>query len=107
MKAVGFSLSRVACRILILLPGILMSLGLVAERAAAQPAPDPCRPVRFADSAFVVCTVDLRRYDVRLFWRGPDGCQSASKFDPRSASNSDPASINAVPPFCGFIRSGS
>jgi prepilin-type processing-associated H-X9-DG protein len=21
----------------------------------------------------VVCTVDLRRYDVRLFWRGPDG----------------------------------
>jgi hypothetical protein len=34
-------------------------------------------------------------------------CQSASKFDPRSASNSDPADIDALPPFCGLIRSGS
>ncbi len=71
MKAI--SLSRVACRTLILLSGILMFLAQFAVRAATQPDPDPCRPVRFADSAFVVCTVDLRRYDVRLFWRRPDG----------------------------------
>lgn len=71
MKAI--SLSRVTCRTLILLSGFLMSLGLFAEWAAAQSNPDPCRPVRFADSTFVVCTADLRRYDVRLFWRGPDG----------------------------------
>ncbi|MXQ12219.1 phosphodiester glycosidase family protein [Microvirga makkahensis] len=73
MNAISFSLSRIACRTLILLSGTLVTLGLFAEQAAAQPDPDPCRPVRFADSAFVVCTVDLRRYDVRLFWRGPDG----------------------------------
>lgn len=73
MKAISFSLSRTACRTIILLSGILMTLGLFAEGSAAQSNPDPCRPVRFADSAFVVCTTDLRRYDVRLFWRGPDG----------------------------------
>lgn len=73
MKAISVGLNWIACRTLILLTGILMSVGLSAERATAQPNPDPCRPIRFSDSAFVVCTVDLRRYDVRLFWRGSNG----------------------------------
>ena len=34
-------------------------------------------------------------------------CQSASKFDPRSASNSNPAGIDGMLPFCGALRSGS
>jgi prepilin-type processing-associated H-X9-DG protein len=51
----------------------LVSLELLTRGAAAQPGSDPCRPVRYADSSFVVCTVDLRQYEVRLFWRGPDG----------------------------------
>lgn len=58
-------------RTAVMLFGILVFLGLMAGRAAADS--DPCRPVRFANSAFVVCTVDLRRYEVKLFLRGPDG----------------------------------
>ena len=54
-----------------MLLGMLVSLGLLVGRAAATP--DPCRPVRFDNSAFVVCTVDLRQYEVKLFLRGPDG----------------------------------
>ncbi|WP_414472135.1 phosphodiester glycosidase family protein [Microvirga sp. M2] len=73
MKSIGFNLRRAARRTLILLSGGLVLLGLVAQQAAAQPGQDPCRRVRFADSAFVVCSVDLRRYEVKLFWRGPDG----------------------------------
>lgn len=70
MKAISFDLRQIACRFFIVLFGVLV---LSAGRAVAQPDAGPCRPVRFADSAFVVCTVDLRRYDVKLFWRGPDG----------------------------------
>ncbi|MEZ0172245.1 phosphodiester glycosidase family protein [Microvirga sp. TS319] len=73
MKSTRFNLRHVACRTLVLLSGVLVLLGLVAQQAAAQPSQDPCRRVRFADSAFVVCSVDLRRYEVKLFWRGPDG----------------------------------
>ena len=54
-----------------MLLGMLVCFGLMAGRAEADP--DPCRPVRFANSAFVVCTVDLRRYEVKLFLRGLDG----------------------------------
>lgn len=57
----------------IIISGFLITLGLPAGRAAAQADSDPCRPVRFAERAFVVCTVDLRRYEVRTFWRDPNG----------------------------------
>jgi prepilin-type processing-associated H-X9-DG protein len=73
MTSISFTHGRPLSRTAIILFAILDFLGLLAGRAAAQPAADPCRPVQFADSAFVVCTVDLRRYEVRLFWRGPDG----------------------------------
>ena len=67
---------------------------------------------KLVTAGYRVVTLDLRGHgQSSVGW--PDytsaalGCQSASKFDPRSASNSNPAGIDAVPPFCGFIRSGS
>ncbi|MBQ0819773.1 phosphodiester glycosidase family protein [Microvirga sp. HBU67558] len=73
MIAISSNLGRSLSRAIILVSGTLMSLGLPAGRPVAQAASDPCRPVQYADSTFVVCTVDLQRYEVRLFWRGPDG----------------------------------
>jgi prepilin-type processing-associated H-X9-DG protein len=73
MKPIIFTLGRSFSRTAIILFTILVSLGLPASRAAAQPNSNPCRPVQYADSTFMVCTVDLRQYEVRLFWRGPDG----------------------------------
>jgi prepilin-type processing-associated H-X9-DG protein len=72
MKSIIFTLDRSLSRTAIVLFTILVSLGLFPGRAAAQPVSEPCRPVHYADSTFVVCTVDLRQYEVRLFWRGPD-----------------------------------
>jgi prepilin-type processing-associated H-X9-DG protein len=73
MKPIILTLRRVFSRTAAILFTVLVSLGLLAGRAAAQPGSDPCRPVQYADSSFVVCTVDLREYEVRLFWRGPNG----------------------------------
>jgi prepilin-type processing-associated H-X9-DG protein len=73
MKPISFTLSRLLSRIATILFAVLVSLGLPDSRAAAQSDGDPCRPVQYADSAFVVCTMDLRKYEVRLFWRGPNG----------------------------------
>jgi uncharacterized protein YigE (DUF2233 family) len=42
-----------------------------AERASASD--DPCRPLRYSGSDYIVCTVDLRSYEIRLFWKGADG----------------------------------
>ena len=36
-------------------------------------AQEVCRPAVFEGTDYVVCTVDLRRYQLRLFWKGPDG----------------------------------
>ena len=50
----------------------LLCLGAPAH-AQAPPSADACRPVTAEGSDYTVCTVDLRRYEVALFWRGPDG----------------------------------
>lgn len=53
--------------------------GLNPFPAAAAPGPVPasapasCRPQTHEGQAYAVCTVDLRRARVKLFWRGPDG----------------------------------
>jgi prepilin-type processing-associated H-X9-DG protein len=73
MKPIIFTLGRALSRTAIILLTILVSLELPTSRAAAQPDSGPCRPVQYADSTFVVCTMDLRQYEVRLFWRGSDG----------------------------------
>jgi uncharacterized protein YigE (DUF2233 family) len=57
----------------IVLVGLVAFVAPSIEPTLAQPAPNPCRTVRFDDSSFVVCTADLRQYEVRLYWRAPDG----------------------------------
>jgi uncharacterized protein YigE (DUF2233 family) len=73
MESIIFTLGRSFFRTATILFAVLVSLGLPSSRAAAQPDSNLCRSVQYADSTFVVCTVDLRKYEVRLFWRGPDG----------------------------------
>jgi prepilin-type processing-associated H-X9-DG protein len=73
MKPIILALGWSFCRTAAILSTVFVALGLPASRAAAQPDSNPCQPVQYADSIFVVCTVDLRQYEVRLFWRGPDG----------------------------------
>ncbi|TGD99334.1 phosphodiester glycosidase family protein [Methylobacterium nonmethylotrophicum] len=59
----------------------LLGAGLLAAgpAPAAPTAPAPaspaaaCRPQSHEGQAYAVCTVDLRRARVKLFWRGPDG----------------------------------
>ncbi|GJD31319.1 hypothetical protein PMNALOAF_2573 [Methylobacterium adhaesivum] len=46
----------------------------LATPAPAAPVPAaPCRPVQAEGETYTVCTVDLRRERVRVFWRGADG----------------------------------
>lgn len=65
---------RLAVLVLALLPclplGPLAAVSAQAEPAAAK---GPCQPVEFEGQPYTVCTVDLRRERVRLFWLGTDG----------------------------------
>ncbi|WP_245447373.1 phosphodiester glycosidase family protein [Methylobacterium sp. 17Sr1-1] len=45
----------------------------VASAPAPAASPASCRPQTHEGQAYAVCTVDLRRARVKLFWRGPDG----------------------------------
>ena len=45
---------------------------LLALAPVPTVAQDVCRPKEFEGAAYVVCTVDLRRYQVRTFWKGAD-----------------------------------
>lgn len=77
-------MAAVAGRVGALLIGAGLSW-LAAGPAPAAPGPSPaasstpsapaalCRPQSHEGQAYAVCTVDLRRARVRLFWRGPDG----------------------------------
>jgi uncharacterized protein YigE (DUF2233 family) len=53
---------------------------------AAGPAPlqaqqaGPCRPMTHEGNGYVVCAVDLRRYELKLFWKAPDG-EAYASFD--------------------------
>jgi uncharacterized protein YigE (DUF2233 family) len=49
-----------------------------AGPANATPAPAPCRAVQAEGEAYTVCTVDLRRERVRVFWLGADGLPYSS-----------------------------
>lgn len=62
---------------------VLVALALAAPgeraRAASTPNPSPaCRAVTHEGAEFAVCTADLRRTELRLFWRAPDGQPYAS-----------------------------
>jgi len=51
---------------------------LAAPAAAPAPTSAPCRAVQAEGEAYTVCTVDLRRERVRLFWLGADGLPYSS-----------------------------
>ena len=66
---------RPAHAILIALPVLAGAAG----RAEAGPAePGPCRAVEAQGEAFTICTIDLKRQRLRLFWLGADGRPYAS-----------------------------
>lgn len=50
--------------------GLMLVLIALSGSRAAEP---PCRQQAFADSDFVVCSVDPQVADLRLFWQKPDG----------------------------------
>jgi uncharacterized protein YigE (DUF2233 family) len=56
-----------ACALVWVLPAVGLS------SAPAFASDDLCRPLHREGAEYVVCTVDLRRYQVRLFWKGSDG----------------------------------
>lgn len=57
---------------------LLFVLLTATARAEPAPAPETCRPVQAQGESFTVCSVDLRRQKVRLFWLGSDGLPYAS-----------------------------
>jgi uncharacterized protein YigE (DUF2233 family) len=68
----------------LVLCGFGLGLTFFAQSALAE---EVCRHRRVEDKAYTVCTVDLRRYAVRLFWKGADG-EALGSFD-RLRSTSD------------------
>ena len=46
--------------------------------ARSAEAATPCRPVQSGGETYTVCTVDLKREKVRLFWLGSDGLPYSS-----------------------------
>jgi prepilin-type processing-associated H-X9-DG protein len=60
---------------------LIVCLVVTAGAVAAAAAPDgsaPCHPLQAQGETFTVCTVDLKRRSLRLFWRRPDGEPYAS-----------------------------
>jgi|SRR6516165_4446061 len=58
---------------LLAFPAIAIFAGLVAICASSKitTAASPCAPMSFRGASYTVCTVDLRSYLVRLFWKDP------------------------------------
>lgn len=48
--------------------------------AQSQPASGPCRPLTHEGVPYTVCTIDLRRHELRLFWKNPEG-EAYGSFD--------------------------
>jgi uncharacterized protein YigE (DUF2233 family) len=61
-------------RRMLLVLGLLAGLLSVTPASAQQrPGPGPCAPMTEEGTTYTVCTIELDRYDVGLFWKGPDG----------------------------------
>ena len=67
-----------ALRALLAATALLAAASAAAAPAAAASSAGPCSPVQAQGESFTVCTVDLRRERVRLFWLGADGLPYAS-----------------------------
>lgn len=76
----------------------LVVLLLAVSSGPGSAAPEPvCRPVTHEDARFVVCTADLRRQTLRLFWKAPDGApyQSLSRLVDSAPAGTILAATNA------------
>jgi uncharacterized protein YigE (DUF2233 family) len=45
----------------------------LARAESAAPPAEPCRPLDHGEASYVICTIDLARYELRMFLRGIDG----------------------------------
>ncbi len=45
--------------------------------AGASPGKQPCAPVNFEGHTYTLCQAPLSRFDIRIFWRRPDGAPYA------------------------------
>ncbi|HEX8167567.1 MAG TPA: phosphodiester glycosidase family protein [Beijerinckiaceae bacterium] len=71
--------------------GYAAAIALIASLAAFAPAvaqSSPCKPLLHEDAQYTVCTVDLRQYRLKLFWRGPEG-EPYGSFDRLKAAHPD------------------
>jgi uncharacterized protein YigE (DUF2233 family) len=57
---------------------LLATLTLGATLASGAAAADPCRSESFEGSSYTVCSFDLTKSDVRVFWRDGEGVPYAS-----------------------------
>jgi uncharacterized protein YigE (DUF2233 family) len=57
-----------------------VGISLLGAPAVAQSNSGPCRPLLHEDAQYTVCTIDLRKYRLKLFWRAPDG-EAYNSFD--------------------------
>jgi uncharacterized protein YigE (DUF2233 family) len=63
-------------RVALNLPAALLGLALILlgpDRAWAEPAQGPCVTLNEGTGSYAVCEVDLRRYRLQFFWKGPNG----------------------------------
>jgi uncharacterized protein YigE (DUF2233 family) len=75
LKRIGSMQGRVQGKSVPVRPTLLIRLlGLLLGTGGAHAAsPPPCQAVTYEDNTYTVCTVDLRREAVRLFWKASDG----------------------------------
>lgn len=52
---------------------LALVLALSAEFSAPAAAAGPCRAEKFEGAAYTVCSLDLRKTDLRIFWRDREG----------------------------------
>jgi uncharacterized protein YigE (DUF2233 family) len=57
---------------------LLLSLDALSPGSAFAQSPAPCAATRFEGASYTVCTFDVRRDDIRIHWKGPDGKPYAS-----------------------------
>ncbi len=67
------------------LHGLALALTFAATlaggpRGGAAPQPERCGPLTYAETSYVVCTIDLARYQLKTFLRSADG-QPYGSFD--------------------------
>lgn len=67
-----------AARALRFLALFWIGLAPLGARDRAQAQAQPCQPLAYQGSDYVVCEIDVRRYRLRTFWRGPDGAPVGS-----------------------------